>query len=150
MLKFGIIGVILLTVTLFALSVHTLFTGLTGAVSEGTFGLNLDKNGPNGDWVLRFNGNPKNPGLMGTSVFIQIGILDLTGQPIAMNSTLVTLSPGEQRSFTLVLTIPYTDVQHYNLTGTQAQAVFEMNFGIRTLFNLVGFTQTMRIAGGVT
>ena len=94
-LKCCIIGVILLTVTLFALSVHTLITSLTGTVSEGTFGLNLDKNGLNGDWLLRFSGNPRNPGLMGTRTFIQIGLLDLTGQPIAMNSTSVNLSPGE-------------------------------------------------------
>ncbi|MCJ7635479.1 hypothetical protein MUP77_24205, partial [Candidatus Bathyarchaeota archaeon] len=77
-------------------------------------------------------------------------ILDPDGRNIAANSTSVALAPGDQKTFSLALTIPYDQVQIYNLNSTQAQAVFELNFGIRTLGDLVGFTQTLRINAGET
>ena len=119
-------------------------------MSADSFGLKLDKNGPGGDWLLRFNGNPKNNGLIGTRIILDIKILDPDGRNIAANSTSVALAPGDQKTFSLALTIPYDQVQIYNLNSTQAQAVFEMNFGIRTLGDLVGFTQTLKINAGET
>lgn len=147
-LRFSIIGLIVLTVLLFVLSLHTLFIGLSGAVSGGSFHLELDKNRAGGNWLLRFNGNPKNSGLIGTRMIIAIRILDLNGRYIAANSTSVALAPGEQKPFSLVLTIPFDEVQQYNLNATQTQVVFEMNFGIRTLGDLIGFTQILRITSG--
>ncbi len=149
-LRYCIIGLVAFTVLLFTLSLHTLFIGLAGAVSGGSFDLKVDKNGPGGNWLLHFNGNPQNNGLIGTRIIIDIRILDPNGRYIAENSTSVALAPEEQKAFSLALTIPYDQVQIYNLNSTQAQAVFEMNFGIRTLGDLVGFTQTMRITAGET
>ncbi len=147
-LKFSIIGLILLTVVLFALSMYTLFIGLIGAVSGDTFGLELDKNGLAGDWILTFNADPRNNGVLDMSLFIQLGITNSSGEYIAVNSTSVYMAPGGQSPVSLILTIPYEEVQKHNLDGEQgADVVFEMMFGIRTLAGLVGFTQTMRIPG---
>lgn len=147
-LKFCIIGLVLLTIILFVLGVHTLFTGLMGAISGNTFHLKLNKNDPPNDWSLTFDASPRNNGFLGISLFIRIGILNSTGQYIAVNSTSVYVAPGGQSPFSLVLTIPYEEVQKYNFTEEQgAPVVFEMMFGIRTLGDLVGFTQTMRIPG---
>ena len=147
-LRYCNVGLVLLTIVLLAVSVYTLIFGLSGAISGSGFGLKLDKDGPNGDWILQFNGSPRNPGFIGTRLFIQIGVLDLSGQYIASNSTSVDIPPGQQRQFSVVLTMPYALVQKYGLNQTQgAQATFELIFGIRTLGELVGFTQTLRIQG---
>jgi len=145
-LRFCIIGLVLLTVILFILSLYTLFTGLVGAIS--TFGPpKLNTNTPTGDWKLTFEANPRNNGVLGVRLFIHLGILNSTGQYIAVNSTSVYIAPGGQNPFSLTLTIPYEVAQ--KLTEQGARVVFEMMFGIRTLGDLVGFTQIMRIAGEV-
>jgi hypothetical protein len=150
-LRFCIIGLVLLTIVLFALGLYTLFTGLFGAISSDTFGLDLDRNTPSGDWVLRLNASPRNNGILEERLFLSVGILDANGEYIAVNSTSVNIAPGAQNPFSLALTIPYATVQRYNLNATQgADVLFELLFGIRTLGNLVGFQQTMRIAGNAT
>ncbi|HLE74741.1 MAG TPA: hypothetical protein VI864_01675 [Candidatus Bathyarchaeia archaeon] len=150
-LKFFIIGLVLLTIVLFGLGVYTLFSGLMGAVSSDTFGLDLDQSAPSGDWVLRLNASPRNNGILEERLFLSIGLLDANGEYIAVNSTSVNIAPGAQSPFSLTLTIPYATVQRYNLNATQgADVVFELLFGIRTLGDLVGFQQTMRIAGNAT
>jgi len=148
-LRFCIIGLVLLTIVLFTVSLYTLFTGLLGAIS--TFGPpQLNKNTPTGDWELTFEANPRNNGVLGVRLFIHLGIRNSSGEYIAVNSTSVYIAPGGQSPFSLTLTIPYEVVQKYSLAGEQgARVVFEMMFGIRTLGDLVGFTQIMRIAGEV-
>jgi hypothetical protein len=122
-----------------------------GAISSGTFGLDLERNEPPADWVLRLNASPRNNGILGERLFLSVGILDANGKYIAVNSTSVNIAPGAQSPFSLTLTIPYETIQRYNLNATQgAEVTFELLFGIRTLGDLVGFQQTMRIAGNAT
>lgn len=147
-LKYCIITLILLNIILFALGMYSLITGLMGAISEGTFGLELNQAEPPSDWSLVLHADPRNNGFLGERLFIQLGIINSTGQYIALNSTSVYIPPGGQSPFSLVLTIPYEEVQKYNITETGgAPVVFELVFGLRTLGELVGFTQTMRISG---
>ncbi len=148
-LRFCVIGLVLLTIVLFILSLYTLFSGLVGAISGDTLGLELNKNTPTGDWELTLEANPRNNGVLGLRLFINLGILNSSGEYIVVNSTSVYIAPGGQSPFSLTLTIPYEVVQKY-LEGEQgAPVVFEMMFGIRTLGDLVGFTQIMRIVGEV-
>ncbi len=150
-LKFCVIGLVLLTVVLFALSLFTLINGLMGAVAAGTFGLDMNKNEPPGDWVLKLSANPRNNGILGEKLFFSVGVRDANGEYIVVNSTSVSIAPGEQRPFSLTLTVPYEDVLKYNFNSTEgADVEFELLFGIRTLGDLVGFSQTMRIAGDAT
>ena len=149
LLKFCVIGLIVLTVVLFALSFYSLISGLTGAISEGTFSLDLDKDNPAGDWVLKLTANPRNGGIMGEKLSMSIGLLDSSNEYVVVNSTVVSIAPGEQKPFSLTLTVPYETVKEYNLNGTEpADVTFELLFGIRTLGDLVGFQQTMRIGAG--
>jgi hypothetical protein len=144
-----IIVLVVLTVILFVLGLYGLIRGLVDAVSGDSFGLELDKDDPSGDWTLTFNANPKNNGIMDVKLFIDLGIRNSSGTYIVRNSTSVYIPPGGQKSFSLVMTIPYAEVQRYNLTDEHmgADVTFEMTFGIRTMADLIGFTQTMRIAG---
>jgi hypothetical protein len=118
------------------MSIHTLFAGLAGAISDDSLGLELDKDGPEGDWILKLNGNPTNTGLMGIRVTIGIKIHDLDEELIAANSTSIILSPGEQKPFNLVLIIPFDKIQQYRLNSTQPQAIFELNGACGVRVNL--------------
>jgi hypothetical protein len=149
-LKYCIIVLVVLTVVMFALSLHTLISGIMSAIAGGEgSGLNLNKAGPNGDWVFTFNASPRNTAFIGEKLSFSIGLVGSDAKYISVNSTSVDVAPGEQKSFSLVLNIPYEQVQKYNLNTTQSPDVsFEVKFGVSTLGNLVGFTQTLQISGG--
>lgn len=149
--KFCIIGLVLLTIILFTLGLHTLINGLASAISgEETIGLNLNIDNSTGNWMLTVNANPRNTGILSEKIFLQLGLLNSDGEYIAKNSTSIYIEPGRQESFSLVLTIPYEEVQRYNLSAEQgANVFFEMKFGISTLWDLVGLTQVMKIGGQV-
>src|SRR3989304_7349932 len=110
MLKLCVIGLVVLTIVLLGLSLYTLINGLIGAISGDTFKLELDKDNPAGDWILRFNGNPRNSGILGEKLSFSIGLLDTNEKYIAMNSTEVSIAPGETKPFALTLTVPYETV----------------------------------------
>jgi hypothetical protein len=149
-LRYCILSLVLFTIVLFIISLYSLIIGLSSAISgEGTFGLNLNKDNPDGDWTLSLNANPRNNGILNERVFLQLGILNSDGEYIARNSTSVYIESGGQKSFSLVLTIPYDVVQEYLESGQEVNVTFEMKFGISTLWDLVGFTQVMRIRGSL-
>jgi hypothetical protein len=147
-LRYCILGLILLTIALFIISLYNLIIGLSSAISGGGIGgLNLNKDNPNGDWTITLNANPRNNGFLGERVFIQLGILNFEGVYIARNSTSVYIEPGSQKPFNIVLTIPSEVVQEYLSSGQEANVTFEMKFSISTLWDLVGLNQVMRIQG---
>ncbi len=150
-LKICIIGLALLTVVLFALSLQTLFAGLLGAVSQGALTLEANSDEATGDFSLKLNANPQNNGILGERLFLSIGLLDAEGKYVAVNSTSVGIAPGELKPFSLILTVPHETAQKYNINTTKSQdtpIVFELLFGVSTLGDLVGLHQTMHIAGG--
>jgi hypothetical protein len=147
-LKFSIIGLVLTTVILFALSMQTILSGILGAISEDSFRLELNNEDPTADWVITFKANQVNNGLLSEKLSLGIGIVNPDGEYVAVNSTVVDIEPGQLKLFEFTLTIPSETVQLYNLTETQSQDVkMELFFGIHTLGDLVGFEQTMRIEG---
>jgi hypothetical protein len=149
-LRFSVIALIVATVILFALSLHTLIYGLIGAISDNALNLELNKDAPEGDWLMMLTGNPKNNGFLSERLSFSIGLRDANNNGyIVTNSTVVTIAPGEQKFFSLTLTIPFETVQRYNLNETQSSNVdFELLFGIYTLGDFVGFQQTMIIPAG--
>jgi hypothetical protein len=147
-LKFSIIGLVLTTVILFALSMQTILSGILGAISGDSFKLELNNEDPTADWVITFKANQVNNGLLSEKLSLGIGIVNPDGEYVAVNSTVVDIEPGQLKLFEFTLTIPSETVQLYNLTETQSQDVeMELFFGIRTLGDLVGFEQTMRVEG---
>ena len=144
-LRYTIIGLIVLTILLFALSIYTLFTGLFSAIQGDAFPPpNLDIDEPTGDWRLTLDARPGNDGIIGVKLFIQLGVLSLDGEYLAKNSTSVYIDPRGQTQLSLTLLIPSEDIQNYL---DEEEGIFEMKFGISTLADLVGFMQTMRIRG---
>lgn len=148
LLRYGVIGLVLLTIVLAVLTSFTLVRGLAGAVSGGGFGISLNRSAPPADWSLVLNATPGNDGILGVRLSVSLGILDSSGIYLARNSSSVYLSPGGRSPLSVVLVIPYELVERYGLDeNLQADVVFEMILGIRTLLDVVGLTQTMRIAG---
>src|SRR3972149_3026103 len=92
-LRFCVIGLVVLTIVLFILSLYTVINGLIGAISGDTFKLELDKDNPAGDWILRFNGNPGNSGIIGEKLSLSIGLRDTNDKYIVANSTEVSIAP---------------------------------------------------------
>src|SRR3972149_10483785 len=92
-LKFCIIGLVVLTIVLLVLSLYTVINGLVGAISGDTFKLELDKDNPAGDWILTFNGNPRNSGILGEKLSLSIGLRDTNDKYIVANSTEVSIAP---------------------------------------------------------
>ena len=144
-LRYCIIGLVILTVALFALSLHTLFTSLFTVMQGEAFGLDLDKNESTGDWTFTLDANPKNGAILGIQLSVQLEIVSPEGESLAKDSTSVYIDAGGQSQFALTLSIPAEDVQRFLLEDQEG--IFEMKFGISTLGDLVGFTQTMRITG---
>ncbi len=144
-LRLGIIGFEVLTIALCVLSVYTLFNALSTAISGGTLNLNLDVDESTGEWRFVLNGNPRNGGFLGITLFFEVAVLDLSGQDIARNSTSVYIPAGGANQFSLSLTIPPELVPGGSLE--EAEGYFELRFAVRTLGDLVGFTNILKIRG---
>jgi hypothetical protein len=145
-LRYCILGLVLLTVTLFIIGLYNLIIGLSSAIS-GISTPGLPSIIPNSDLTFTVNANLTNNGVLSERVFLQLGILNSDGEYIASNSTSVYIEPGRQKNFSLVLTIPHDIVQEYLESGQEVNVTFEMKFGISTLWDLVGLTQVMRFKG---
>jgi len=144
-LRLGIIGFEVLTIALCVLSVYTLFNALSTAISGGTMDLNLNIDESTGEWRFVLNGNPRNTGFLGVTLFFEVAVLDLSGQDIARNSTSVYVPAGGANQFSLSLTIP-PDVAPGGDLG-EVEGYFELRFAVRTLGDLVGFTNILKIRG---
>ncbi len=144
-LRLGIIGFEVLTIALCVLSIYTLFNALSTAISGGTMNLNLERDESTGEYRFLLNGNPKNTGLLDVTLFFEAAVLDLSGNDIARNSTSVHVPAGGANQFSLSLTIPSDVVPGGNLE--EAEGYFELRFAVRTLGDLVGFTNILKIGG---
>lgn len=149
-LRFSIIGLIVFTVAVFGVGTYTLVTGMVGVISSmNTFRVSMDVNNSTGEARMIFSATPRNTAFLGVNMFVNLGVLDEGGAYIAHNSTSVDVAPGGERPLTLVLVIPADVVQRYVLQGQNATATFEMVFGIRTLWGLVGISDVVRVQGGM-
>jgi len=108
--------------------------------------MNLDKNESTGDYMLSFSLNPRNNAFLDVSLFLEIKIFDLNKQVIATESKYVIIKPGGTQSLSLNLTIPSEFVPEGDLE--KAQGYFQLTMSIKTLGDLIGLTQVMRIGSG--
>jgi len=135
------------TVVILVLSIYNLFSFISSVSSE-TFSLNLNKNEDTGDFVFKFNANPRNNGLLGISLLLELTVLDADNRIIDTNSTYVYIEARGSQSFSITLTIPAEFVPGGKLQN--AKGYFQMKMSVRTLGDLVGFTQIIKIGSGGT
>ena len=139
---------ILLAIIILGVSLYNLFTFLSSAISSETFGLNLSKNESTGDWLLSFSANPRNNGFLDVSLFLEITVLDPNDRIVATDSKYVYIKAGGSQSFSITLTIPAEFFPGGDLQN--AKGYFQMKMSIRTLGDLIGLTQIMKIGSGGT
>jgi hypothetical protein len=145
-LKVGIIALQLITVLVLAISLHTLFSGLSSAVSTDGLSLKVNADESTGDLLFLVRANPRNSGFLGLNLFFEAGLLNLDEECIAKNSTSINIDAGAQHPFTLTLRVQAEDVKDNHID--QNQGILEITFRISTLGDRVGFTNTLRVRGG--
>lgn len=131
------------SVALFALSLHSIIGTLTGIQSEESIKISADLDEKTGDFKFLLEANPKNQGFLGVKLLLDISIYDAGNNLLSRNSTSVYLDPGKSQHFSLTLIVPREnlpqDSQH------EMKGSFELTFDIKTLGDVVGFRNTMRI-----
>jgi len=146
LLKISILIFEIASIVTLGLSLYTVVISLTGSLSENNFKVTTETLGT-GDMKLKFMADPINRGFLGIDLSMELAVKNYENVTIARNSTSISIDPGSQRSFTLDLLIPASELARFNQTGVEG--VFELTLGIRTLSNLVGFTNSIRIKGGI-
>jgi len=146
-LRLSIRVLLVFTIVILVVSLYTLFSFISSISSE-TFNLSLTKNEATGDLMFKFNANPRNNGLLGISLLFELTILDPDYRIIATNSTYVYIEADGSQSFSITLTVPAEFVPGGELQN--AKGYFQMKMNVRTLGDLVGFTQIIKIGSGGT
>ena len=108
----------------------------------------MSKNESTGDWLLSFSANPRNNGFLDVSLFLEITVLDPNDRIVATDSKYVYIKAGGSQSFSITLTIPAEFFPGGDLQN--AKGYFQMKMSIRTLGDLIGLTQIMKIGSGGT
>jgi len=144
---FGIVITVLqlLGFVLFALSFHTLYSVMSSAMSGDAFTFAATMDEATGELAIRLEGGLRNDGFLGADLTVEAAVLDVSGEYIDENSTTTRLEAGSQRSLILTLTVPPAETQQ---GGLEKGFLFEIAFRLRTLEDLVGFSNTIRIRGG--
>ncbi len=137
----------MLAILVAAVSLHTIF-GFIFSITGETFRLNLSRNESSGDWELAFNANARNSGLLGLSLFIELTILDLDEKIVAIDSRQVYIGAGGSQVFSITLTIPSEFVPVGDIQN--ARGLFQLRMSVKTLGDLVGLTQILKIGSGAT
>jgi len=128
----------------FALSFHTIFTVFSNAVSGEAFNMEMTVDQSKGTGTLMLSANPRNDGLLGVDLSIELSVVDEDGEYLATNSTSGYIGAGGQQPIVLSLTMPADEIQ-----GLQEEEVFlQIALDVRTLENLVGISNTFRLQGG--
>jgi len=137
---------IILTIVIFAVSFYNLFSFLGNIVTGETFNLNMIEDKSNGDLLLSLEANPRNNGFLDISISIELKILDLNDRVIAEDSTSFNINAGSSHPLSLSLPIPASMVGDGGLQGDEGY--MQMRLTVRTLADLVGFTNVMKVGGG--
>lgn len=146
-----VLGVLVLfvqlsTVVALGLSIYTIFAIASSTASGDSMGVEVTYDEATGVGVLRLSALPMNKGFLEADLTVGIEVSDEGGNSIATNTTSVRLGAGEYEPVSLSLAIP-ADVMSDIIQGEE-EGHFEVNLDIRTLFDMVGVSNTMKIRGG--
>ena len=144
--RFGTLAFQVLTLIVLGLTLHTVFSVLSNAMIGNTFKLDTQIDQSTGDRKLTLNARPTNGGFLGANMYLELGVLNEDGEYVTRNSTSAYLGSGEQRTLALNLVITKDEALKYNIT--EGSGFLEITFRIRTLADLVGFQNTMKVKAG--
>jgi hypothetical protein len=141
-----IIGLLILiaqigSLVAFGLSIYSIYGVLTSTFSGG-LGFKMDFNEVTGAGTLQLEVAPQNLGNIDTGVTLGLKLLDGDGVAVASDTTSVILAPGGSETISLVLEVSRDDYERIALEG---ESSIELSVGLRTLFDLVGISDTITI-----
>ena len=129
----------------FGLSIYSIYGVLSSTFSGGlSFEMDFDVATDAGS--LRLEVTPQNPGYLDADVTLGLKLLDDEGVSVASESTSITLAPRGSETISLVLKVSWEDYERIALGG---ESSLELFVGLRTLFDLVGISDTITIPQGV-
>jgi hypothetical protein len=129
----------------FGLSIYSIY-GVLSSTFSGGLGFGMDVDEATGAGSIRLEVRPQNPGYLDADVTLGLKLLDGDGVSVASESTSVKLAPGGSETISLVLEVSREDYERIALGG---ESSLELFVGLRTLFGLVGISDTITIPQGV-
>jgi len=129
----------------FGLSIYSIY-GVLSSTFIGGLGFEMDFDEATGVGSLQLEVTPQNTGYLDADVTLGLKILDGDGVSVASESTSVMLAPGGSETISLVLEVSREEYERIALGG---ESYLELFVGLRTLFDLIGISDTITIPQGV-
>jgi hypothetical protein len=142
-----VVGLIIVSIQL--MSAVALITGMHTML--GVFASALPSDGQEIDFeysdpvIIPINLTPVNNGLLSAKMSIKISII-VNGVEVASDSSIVSIPSGSMVPIELRLTIPLNEAQEYFNEENDLQ--FKADINIKTLFDLISFSNNILIEGG--
>lgn len=129
----------------FGLSIYSIY-GVLSSTFSGGLGFEMDFDETTGVGSLRLEVTPQNTGYLDADITLGLKLLDADGVAVASESSSAALAPGGYETISLVLEVSREDYERIALGG---ESSIELFLGLRTLFDLVGISDTITIPQGV-
>jgi len=147
-----VVGVLITLVQLgsvvgFGLSLHTMAGVVMGTISGGEMGIEMNVDELGGPGSMELNLTTNNPGFLEATASLEIMILDNLGAPLDTDYETVILQPGDSQTVNLRLEISASDIMRI-VEGMETSV--EVTISLRTLYDLVGITNTIKLEVGET
>lgn len=130
----------------FGLSLHTLASVLTTTLSQQNMEMEMTIDEATGTGQLQLNIVAGNQGLLPADLTLEVSVIDPDGVRYASDSSVAHLESGAEEPLSLTLHIPSSEVEKMMTEGRGGD--LEIVVTLRTLYNLAGFTNTLRVEGG--
>jgi len=146
-----ILGVIIAVVQLvsvlaFVLSIYTVTSVLQSSMSGEGLAMELTVDESTGVGLLQLELNPSNPGFLDTDLSLELNLL-ADGEKIAGDSSSVSLSAGAQETLSLNLMVDADDMER--IINQELETSMEVTIGLKTLYDLVGISNTIELQEGI-
>ena len=136
----------LASVLAFVLSIYTLTMVLQSSISGEGLAMELTVDESTGRGLLQLELNPSNPGLLDTDLSLELNLL-ADGEKITGDSSSVSIAAGSQEALSLNLMVEADEMERIISQGLETS--MEVTIGLRTLYDLVGISNTIELQGGL-
>lgn len=136
----------LASVLAFVLSIYTVTMVLQSSISGEGLAMELTVDESTGRGLLQLELNPSNPGLLDTDLSLGLNLL-ADGEKITGDSSSVSIAAGSQETLSLKLMVEAADMER--IISQELETSMEVTIGLRTLYDLVGISNTIELQGGL-
>ena len=128
----------------FGLTMYTVYGVLSNSMQGGMdFDMTLDE--ATGVGTLSVELAPSNPSYLEAEFTFELSLLDSDNETVASGSDSVRMPPGSSGTLSLELEVSRADIERIATEGSS----LEVTLSLRTLYDLVGFSDTLTLEGGV-